>query len=423
MLQGIFLSCLLWLPLGPQAPARKPPAPEIEVFLVAGLAGEVPADRPVEALRGEPVTIQIVVQVGRGPRARYYSDASVFVRRGRRIQGRSVLPLAPLGLRIAWWLVEPHQHHVKTPPPNPGNLAYSNAVLFGPRHGKWLGFDTLEYHESPIAGAEGPRLVVNRANPTHPKLQRHGGLGTLRYKATVDWQGVTIASPGAEATSALGIRAEVQRVSFREADDFVGYLTAYYNVPNVFGSAGAGLAHQTEQFQGSDCADVLVGAARRAGARMAYTSVEGLRREARLVTPKLLLEPRGITFAEGPRKGQPAVLRYGTDVRRGDLMLIDYVGWDGSSRTWDHVAVLSRDVGTSGVFDPQDRVMHMGYLYGLVEVPASADGAAIVQFLRFSTRHQAAFRWQARRLARARALRQARARRIEVVVPPPSPTP
>jgi hypothetical protein len=408
MAEGLILISLLFAPLGPQAPAPRPKPPEVEVFLVAGLEGEVPGDRPVEALRGEPVTLQVVVQEGRGQRTRLFSDAPAFVRRGRRFMGRSVRPLTPLGARIAWWRVEPQQHHVKTPPPNAGNLAYSNAVLFGPRHGRWLGFDTLEYHESRIEGASGARLVVSRASPSHPKLQRHGGLGTLRYKATVDWKGATYASPGAEATSAQGIRAEVLRVSFREADDFIGFLTSYYNVPNVFGSAGPGPWHQTEQFQGADCADVLVGAARRAGARMAYTSVEGLRHEARVVTPKLLMDARGITFAEGPRRGQLAVLRHGRDVQRGDLMLIDYVGWDGSSRTWDHVAALSGDAGQTGVFDAQDPVMHMGYLYGLVEVPAGVDGAAIVQFLRFGSRHQAAFRWHARRLAQERARRRAR---------------
>ncbi|MDY0004473.1 MAG: hypothetical protein RBU30_24460 [Polyangia bacterium] len=407
--QVLIFACTLALPWLSQGPAPRAGLPDVEAFLVAGLPGEAPADRQVSALRGEPVSIFVVVRVGRGPRALFFSDASEFVRHGRRQKGGSVRPLSPLGRTISWWRVEPHQHHLKTPPPNKGNQAYSNAVLFGPRHGKWLGFDTIEYHESRIDGAQGPRLVVDRSLPTHPKLKVHRGLGTLRYKATVEWEGTTLTTPGAGATSAQGIRSEVLRVSFRDGDDFVGHLTSYYNVPNVFGSAGPGILHQTEQFQGADCADVLVGAARRGGARMAYSNVEGLRREARVVSPRLLLGKSGVTFADGPRKGQRAELRFGSDLQRGDLMLIDYVGWDGSNRTWDHVAVLSKDAGTPGVFDPEDLVMHMGYLYGLVEASAGADGEAVVQFLRFSSRHQAAFRWTERRLARERARRQARA--------------
>jgi hypothetical protein len=64
-------------------------------------------------------------------------------------------------------------------------------------------------------------------------------------------------------------------------------------------------------------------------------------------------------------------------------MLIDYVSAEGLPRTWDHVAIVVRDVGTQGEFDPQDWVMHMGYLYGLTEGPASSEAPAVVQFLRW----------------------------------------
>ncbi len=70
------------------------------------------------------------------------------------------------------------------------------------------------------------------------------------------------------------------------------------------------------------------------------------------------------------------------------------------------VAAVARDEGRRGWFDPRDRVMHMGYLYGLVEAPAASEGPAIVQLLRFIPRHQWAFRWHERRMAKDRARRR-----------------
>jgi hypothetical protein len=60
------------------------------------------------------------------------------------------------------------------------------------------------------------------------------------------------------------------------------------------GFQGICKTHQTELFQGADCADVITGAARLGGARMAYTSVMGLRRYARPISPVLLLDEKGI---------------------------------------------------------------------------------------------------------------------------------
>ena len=76
--------------------------------------------------------------------------------------------------------------------------------------------------------------MVRKAVPTHPKVNVHGGLGTMRYKVVVRWSGGSAASPGANDNRRGGISGRVLRVSWREADDFVGYLTSYFNVPNVW---------------------------------------------------------------------------------------------------------------------------------------------------------------------------------------------
>jgi hypothetical protein len=344
---------------------------------------------PVHARRGQRVTLYALVRDG----ARLWSDAPTIAFGRRRLQPR---PLAELGVEgAAWSLVEPHPHHHKLAPPNPGNSAYSNAVLFGPNHGRWRGYDRIEYHETAL-GERSPTLRVTRATPSNPKVNVHDGLGTMRYKVSLRVAGRALTSPGAEAADARGLRPSVMRVSFRDGDDLVGWLAAYFNVPNVFGSGGSGRTHQAELFQGADCADVIIGAARLAGASLPYTSVLGLRAHARPVTGRLLLDESGVyepaipargersraELPAGATRGQRVRLRFGAEVRRGDIMLIDYVGFTDSPRSWDHVAVVARDAGKAGEFDPDDRILHMGYLYGLTEAAAKSEGPAVVQFLR-----------------------------------------
>ena len=357
------------------------------VFVAAAVEDGVPSDRHVEARNGETVHLWAVVRLGRGSRTRYHTDAPALRIGRRRIPASRLRPLEMLDLRgIEWFRVEPHQHHVALPPPNPGNPAYSNSVLFGPKHGRWLGYDQLEYHRSPLAGTAS-RLELRRVAPTAPPLPGNRGLGTMRYQVEVRLaDGTTLASPGPDAIGRGGISATVRRVSYRSGDDLVGWLRSFFNVPNVFGSAGRGTAHQTDLHQGADCADVIVGALRKAGARVEYTAVSGLFRHARPVTKPLLLHPSGL-YARGEEGGwEPRTLAFGEDVRRGDVMLIDYGKGVPTNRRWDHVGILGEDRGTAGRLDGADTLLHVGYLYGLTEEQLDSQGPAIVQFLRFGRR-------------------------------------
>lgn len=335
---------------------------------------------PIEARADEQVTLYAAVQVGR----RWYTDAP-----RPRLRGK-VRPLADLkATAITWSQIEPRPHHVETPPPNLGNPAYSNSVLFGPKHGKWLGYDTLEYVSHPAqAQPSAPGVLpIPQIKPTHPKLRSHGGLGTMRYAVRVELpDGEVVTSPGLEAQSRGGIERSVFRLSVRSGDDLLGWLTSYYNVPNVFGSAGKGRKHQTDLHQGADCADVIVGAARKAGSKMPYVSVAGLRPWTRPLTKRLYLDAEGLKALTEEGPGEAVVLEHGADVKRGDLMLIKYARHDWTGRRWDHIAVVGADRGEPGVFDPEDPVWHMGYLYGLIEEPARKQGLMVVQFVRLKKR-------------------------------------
>ena len=382
-------------------------AADPEILLVAMADGEDhAADRPVNARLGRPVRLFVVARQGKGRKARYFTDAPALRLRGRKIRVAQVRPWSALGATAVRWLrVEPSPHHVQTDPPNPGNPAYSNAVLFGKRHGSWLGFDILEYGETEIPAARASALAITRVRPSHAKVNVHGGLGTMRYRVVVRLGSRELGSLGAGEITRQGISHRVMRVTFRSGDSLAGYLRGYFNVPNVFGSAGgSGGRHQAARYQGADCADVLIGAARAAGARLPYTSVAGLQAHTVKLTPRLLLRQDGLFSADGEAR---VTLRFQEEVRSGDLMLIDYKGFDGSPRSWDHIAMIDRDSGKPGEFDPNDPVLHMGYLYGLTEVPAHTEGPAYVQFRRLKKTYWRQMNRRAIYLQR-KAARQAR---------------
>lgn len=288
-------------------------------------------------------------------------------------------------LEISWQRIEPRMAHLNTPAPNPGLRVYANAVIFGPRHGKWLGYDRLEFIESPIPQAAGPSLTLRDARPANfvaPRPADHEGLGVMRLAASVRLGAATWKTAGIEDAAVAQIPPRVFRYSFRAGDGFIGWLTAFYNVPYLFGSAGDGARNQADLFIGADCADVLVAALRRAGLpRMHYTNVGGvmdqltrLKHEA-VVRPCPPEQPACASTSDPP-------LRFGTDVRPGDILAVDYLGAGELPRALDHIVVLVSDSGPQGVPDgvlgPHDLVFDSGDERALKLAPLSDQGAVRV---------------------------------------------
>lgn len=293
--------------------------------------------------------------------------------------------------RVQWSTVEPHGFRVKPAVNGVTSSYYSNVSQEPKTFGRWLGFDRIDYFERVVApwatwdGAAAAATIPAAVTSGEPNAQQVPGLGTVRYKVEVEL-GVghdvaRLATPGAEATDTFGLLPSVHRVSIRRGDDFLGHLSAYLLVPEVFGSAGEGRNHQTERFTGADCADVMVGAARRMGRALAYTNVAGLPAYASTVA--------GLT--ELDEHGAPAKPIAG--VREGDLIRIDYGGAlrGHTPRTFDHVAALWEDKsdpagphkgGADGQLDGFDLVIHMGHPRLVIE-PLSKQSPATIDVLRW----------------------------------------
>ena len=285
-------------------------------------------------------------------------------------------------LRVQWSTVEPHGFRTTAAKNGATSEFYSNVSTEPRTFGHWLGYDQIDYFERVLQPWGAPARIDAQVSSGEDGAQQVPGLGTVRMKVEVELAGQRLASPGAEATDSFGALPTVHRVSVRRGDDFLGWLSSYLLVPEVFGSAGGGRNHQTERYTGADCADVLVGAIRRAGRTdLAYTNVAGLPDYARVIAGPTELDDHG----------QPA--RPIPGVHEGDLIRIDYGGAlrHHTPRDWDHVAALWEDRsdpdgplhgGPDGQLDGFDLVIHMGHPRLLIE-PLARQAPATIDVLRF----------------------------------------
>jgi hypothetical protein len=324
--------------------------------------------RTLDLRRGEEGAVFVAAPAWFGSRAVVLSDSGV--------AGR--VPFTGCAATLRWSRVEPLLEHTNTPAPNGKIAVYSNAVVFGPHHGKWIGFDRIEQLVTPLDEGR-TSIVVRDARPSAELGAVDRGdraeLGMMRLAAAVTIAGETRTTPE-ELDAAF-------RYTVREGDDFIGWLTSFFNVPYLFGSAGKGARAQAERYYGADCADVLVAALRRAGASLEYTSVAGLIDEMPRVGSVVTITPCTTTVTTGCGA---SALRFGTDVRRGDLLALDYVDADELPRPWDHIVAVLEDRGPDGrpdgVLGPDDLMIDSGDRRGVKVAPLSDQGNVRIQVLR-----------------------------------------
>jgi hypothetical protein len=366
-----------------------------ERVVIVGRADDGPwSDAATDARSDQHPELAVVV-VGREGKRRVVAadrDLSKIVLGGRAVkptERRDLDDMAAFGrIRVQWSTVEPHGFREGVAENGATSEFYSNVSTEKRDFGRWLGYDHIDYFERVIAPwsekTDARRIEAKVTSGERDAIQVEG-VGTIRYKVEIEVAGAMLATPGAESADAFGLTRAVHRVSIRSGDDFMGWLAAYLLVPEVFGSAGGGVNHQTERFTGADCADVMVGALRRSGRRdVDYTNVAGLPRYATVVAEPVVLDDAGMPNA-------PI-----TGIRRGDLVRIDYGGAlvGHTPRGWDHVAAVWEDKSdprgphkgkADGQLDGFDLVIHMGHPRLKIE-PLSEQSPATVDVLRWKTK-------------------------------------
>ena len=385
MLQGPSRALILAAALAPSL-AHAAPDPAPQQVIVVGRASPTSSwtDAPTEAHVGDGAELAVVA-VGRdhGRRIVYADDAvAPLVLGGRAVAARDRRAF-PDGAAVRWSTVEPYAWHQPGEKPSNGSTEdYHSNVSTTPRDfGRWLGYDQLHYFATVIADFDAAPAARRRAaeiTPHDAGAAAVEGAGTIFVTATVRFSDNTeLAAPGADDVNESGLARDVHRVSLRLGDDFLGWLSGYFLVPEVFGSAGGGATNQTDRYVGADCADVMVGALRASGHReLEYTNVAGLPELATRVAAPTEIGEDG------------AIARPITGVKPGDLIRIDYGGVyaHATPRDWDHVAALWEDRsdpngpyhgGPDGVLDGFDLVVHMGHPRLVIEPLANQAPATI----------------------------------------------
>ncbi|HWO18596.1 MAG TPA: hypothetical protein VNO30_07460 [Kofleriaceae bacterium] len=365
--------------LAPTAAAEPAWKPERAV-IVGRVAGGAWSDGATEARADQQAELAVVVVGRRGRQPVVLAPEGV---ERVRIAGvvRATERMDAQRARVQWSTVEPHGFRARPATTGVTSSYYSNVSVEPKTFGTWLGFDHIDYFERVVAAWGAPATIPAAVTSGEPNAQQVPGLGTVRYKVELELDGARLQTPGAEAADTFGVLPSVHRVSIRRGDDFLGHLSAYLLVPEVFGSAGEGRNHQTDRFTGADCADVMVGAMRRMGRPLPYSNVAGLTAFATMIV-------RSTDIDEHGAPAQPI-----TGVREGDLIRIDYGGAlrGHTPRAFDHVAALWEDRsdpsgphkgGPDGQLDGFDLVIHMGHPRLVIE-PLTQQSPATIDVLRW----------------------------------------
>jgi hypothetical protein len=123
----------------------------------------------------------------------------------------------------------------------------------------------------------------------------------------------------------------------------VGALSAFFNVPGVFGS----VTYQSNNFIGVDCADVLVAA-------FGQWKKRPIKKNYNVSMLAASMPKRGESELSG---GVPtAKLKWGDDIAPGDLIAVKYSG----ANRYQHIGALVGDTDKDGVLSSGDIVWHAG---------------------------------------------------------------
>lgn len=279
------------------------------VEIAASVDGNAATDRPIYARKGQDVRLYAVVRT----QNKILSDAPSLVLGGKKVKPE---PL-PHDARLTWKRIEP----------TTANMSNTSSGEFR--------FESIDYKTTTIDSTA--HWITADVRPT--LTTDHGdGVGTMRYQVIVD----DVASPGIDARrgrGAGGLTDSVMRVSIRRDDTFLGFLTEMYGQPYIWASAGTSdKSHQSEHLEGSDCADLMVYGARRAGKHVSYTWTGGLPK----ITKLLGAGHRDEKGVYRDNAGKPVPF-----TKPGDLILFTR-----------HVGALAEDKGTIGVLDDQDIIIH-----------------------------------------------------------------
>ncbi len=294
----------------------------------------------------EKPSIAIKSSVDRGP---WKTSAAIYPLKGQSVRlGIDEVP----GAGVRWYQIIPDISQV-----------YQNCNFpWEPNAYKWIGLAKIKYLRKEIKGSrdrweidlfrngasrpEGngttePASAMVKAPVDSPHYRED--VGSFWFQVEVHKKGRVKRSPGIEDSDKKGLSPEVLRVSVRDGKGYLGYLTSFFNVPGLFGS----VAHQSNNYIGADCCDVLVSA---------YGKWKGKTIRTNYSVALLVTKLRKRVQCELTDGKPNKTLSWGKQIHPGDFIAV------GSSKNgpYIHIGALFSDADKNGVLSEGDLVLHAG---------------------------------------------------------------
>jgi len=171
----------------------------------------------------------------------------------------------------------------------------------------------------------------------------HDDVGSFWFQAEVQKGAETWRSAGLDANDNRGLSPKVFRVSIRDGEGYLGYLTSFHNVPGLFGS----IPYQSNNYIGVDCADVLVAA---------HSKWKNVSNEKDYNVAMLVTEWQRVASFNLVRGNPDAEVKWGEIIHPGDFIAVRYNG----ARQYQHIGALQSDANNNGFLDGEDLVIHAG---------------------------------------------------------------
>ncbi len=218
---------------------------------------------------------------------------------------------------------------------------------------QWVGFARIDYHRKELTQFRGKwrisplpasgSLSQSAADAIIGSRYYRSDMGSFWFQAEIASDGKIYRSPGIEDSYDRGISPKVFRMSVRNGEGYIGYLTSFFNVPGLFGS----ITYQSSNYIGADCADVLMAAL----AAWKKKSMQKNYNVAMLVTGLTRVAEFDLSHGNTAKK-----LRWGSDVRPGDFIAVRYPSY----RQYAHIGALYSDANKNGLLDAADIIIHAG---------------------------------------------------------------
>jgi len=231
---------------------------------------------------------------------------------------------------------------------------------------QWVGFGKIEYHREELArfrakwdirifgtsglGSQSPgysriwkRYSAWLFSSDEDAGYHHKDMGSFWFQAEVKKNGKTERTPGIEDSDKRGLSPNVFRVSVRNGEGYIGYLTSFFNVPGIFGS----VPYQSNNYIGADCADMLIAA---------YGKWKGKSITKNYNVAMLVNKFPKVDEFELNQGNPDKKVKWRSKIRPGDFIAVRYA----PGRQYQHIGALYKDTNENGILDGRDMVLHAG---------------------------------------------------------------